>query len=207
MEGDMTIQHLKKQISGRLLTPEDADYERLRRGWNLNIDQHPAAILLPESAQDVAEGVKFAREAGLPVAAQSTGHGVHQPADGALLIVTSGLNALEIDPEARTVRAGAGLIWEPIINAAHEYGLAPLVGTSPHVGIVGYTLGGGIGWLARKYGLARDSVREIELVTADGEILRASAAENPDLFWAMRSSRGGLGIVTALTIALAPVAS
>jgi hypothetical protein len=203
----MSIQNLKNRISGRVLTPEDAEYENARRGWNLNIDQRPAAILLPQTTQDVAAGVTFAREAGLPVAVQSTGHGVHHPADGALLIVTSGLDRFHIDPEARTVRAGAGLVWEPIVNAAAAYGLAPLIGTSPHVGIVGYTLGGGIGWLSRKYGLARDSVREIELVMADGEIHRASATENPDLFWAMRASRGSLGIVTTLTMALASVAS
>jgi UDP-N-acetylenolpyruvoylglucosamine reductase len=203
----MSNQHSKSEFSGRILTPSDADYDRLRRGWNLNIDQRPAAIMLPETAQDVAHGIDHARKDGMPVAAQSTGHGVHRPADGALLIVTSGLNAFQIDPEERTVRAGAGLVWEPIVNAAAAHGLAPLIGTSPHVGIVGYTLGGGIGWLARKYGLARDSVREIELVTADGEIRHASAAENPDLFWAMRSSRGGLGIVTALTLNLVPVAS
>lgn len=203
----MSVQHPKKEFSGRIVTPSDADYDRLRRGWNLNIDQRPAAIMLPETAKDVAHGIDHARKDGMAVAAQSTGHGVHQPADGALLILTSSLNAFHIDPEARTVRAGAGLIWEPIVKAAAEYGLAPLIGTSPHVGIVGYTLGGGIGWLARKYGQARDSVREIELVTADGEIRRASASENPDLFWAMRSGRGGLGIVTALTLDLYPVAS
>lgn len=203
----MSNQHSKNEFSGRILTPSDADYDRLRRGWNLNIDQRPAAIMLPESAQDVAHGIDHARKDGMPVAAQSTGHGVHRPADGALLILTSGLSDFQIDPEARTVRAGAGVVWEPIVKAAAAYGLAPLIGTSPHVGIVGYTLGGGIGWLARKYGLARDSVREIELVTADGEIRRASATENADLFWAMRSTRGGLGIVTALTIALVPVDS
>jgi FAD/FMN-containing dehydrogenase len=203
----MNIQHLEQKVKGHVLTPEDAEYEQVRRGWNLNIDQHPAAILIPANTQDVAAGVNFARKAGLPVAAQNTGHGTHRPADGALLIVTSSLNAFEIDPETRTVRAGAGVIWEPILNAAHENGLAPLIGTSPHVGIVGYTLGGGVGWLARKYGLARDSVRAIELVTADGEIRYASPTENPDLFWAMRSSRASFGIVTALTLDLYPVAS
>ncbi len=198
---------LKQQVNGSVITPADPAYETTRRGWNLAVDQHPALIIVAESAADVIAAVNFARAQELGVAVQSTGHGVQQPADDHLLIVTSRLKGVQVDAGARTARAGAGVVWEEVIHAAAPHGLAPLLGSSPHVGIVGYSLGGGIGWLARHYGLAADSIRAIEVVTADGVLRRASASENADLFWGLRGGGGNFGVVTALEFALYPVAT
>jgi hypothetical protein len=201
-----SIHQLQEQVKGQVLTPEHADYERTRRGWSLSINHYPSLILIPENAQDVVAGVRFASEVGLGVAIQSTGHGIQYPADHALLIVTSRLKGVQIDAEARTARVGAGVVWREVLAQSTPHGLAPLLGSSPHVGVVGYTLGGGIGWLARKYGFAADSVRWIEIVTADGELRRASATENSDLFWGLRGGGGNFGVVTALEFDLYPVA-
>lgn len=198
---------LQAQIMGRVYLPGESDYERLRRGWNLAIDQHPALILVPSNAEDVMAGIRFAREQGLGVAVQLTGHGVHQPADDSLLIITSRMTAIELDVEARTVKVEAGVVWQGVLDVVTPHGLAPLNGTSPHVGVVGYTLGGGIGWLARRYGFAADSVRWIEIVTADGVLRRASPTENVDLFWGLRGGGGNFGVVTALEFEVYPVAT
>jgi FAD/FMN-containing dehydrogenase len=200
-------QKLRQQTAGTVFTPDDADYQTARLAWNLAVDQHPALILVAENAADVATGAKLAREAGLGVAAQVTGHGVQQPANDALLILTSRLKGVQVNAEARTARVGAGVLWHEVVEQAAPHGLAPLLGSSPHVGVVGYTLGGGIGWLARRYGLAADSVRSIEVVTADGELRHASPDENSDLFWALRGGGVNFGVVTALEFALYPVAT
>ncbi|MBI5929848.1 MAG: FAD-binding oxidoreductase [Chloroflexi bacterium] len=199
--------YLQQQMQGRVLTPEDADYEQLRRGWNLTINQYPSLILVAETVEDVVAGVRYARETGLGVAVQSTGHGLQIPANNSLLILTSRLNAIEIDAQARTARMEAGVVWGKVVEKAVPYGLAPLLGSSPHVGVVGYTLGGGIGWLARKYGLAADSVRSIDLVTPDGVLRHTSPTENADLFWGLRGGGGNFGVVTALEVELFPVTS
>jgi FAD/FMN-containing dehydrogenase len=202
-----TAQRLQNQVRGAVLKPDDSLYEQARRGWNLTIDQHPALILVVNDAQDVATGVRFAREQGLGAAVQLTGHGIQQPADGHLLIVTSRMNAVDVNPEARTVRVEAGVIWQQVLDKTTAYGLAPLLGTAPHIGVVGYTLSGGIGWLARRYGFASDSVRWIDLVTADGVLRRASPTENGDLFWGLRGGGGNFGVVTAMEFNLYPVAT
>jgi FAD/FMN-containing dehydrogenase len=201
------LDRLKEHIRGSVLTPADSEYEQVRRPWNLTVDHHPALILVPENAQDVAAGVKFAHENGLGVAIQTTGHTVHQPADGALLIVTSHLTGVTVDAEARTARAEGGAHWEHVLEQAMPHGLAPLLGTSPHVGVAGYTLVGGISWMARKFGYAADSLIAVEIVTADGQIRRASADENADLFWALHGGSGNFGVVTALEFKLYPVAT
>ncbi len=201
------IEHLQQQVKGSVLTPDHPDYEQVRRGWNLAINHYPALILVPENAQDVAAGVRFAREADLGIAIQSTGHGIQRPADDSLLIVTSNMKAIQVDAQTRTVRVEAGVIWQQVVDAVVPYGLAPLLGSSPYVGVIGYTLGGGIGWLARRYGLAADSVRSIEIVAADGVLRTASPTENSDLFWGLRGGGGNFGVVTAIEFALYPVAS
>jgi hypothetical protein len=203
----MAMQQLQAQLSGSLLLPDSAGYEQTRRGWNRSIDHHPALILVAHDAQDIALGVRYAREAGLGVAVQLTGHGIQQPADDGLLIVTSAMTAVRLDAQARTARIEAGAIWQHVLDQATPHGLAPLLGTSPHVGVIGYTLGGGIGWLARGYGLAADSVRWIEIVTADGQLRRASPAEHSDLFWGLRGGGGNFGVVTAMEFNLYPVAT
>ncbi|MFO7322250.1 MAG: FAD-binding oxidoreductase [Chloroflexota bacterium] len=198
---------LKQQVSGDVFAPGDAQYDQARRGWNLSVDHYPALVLVANDARDVAAGVRFAREAGLGVAVQTTGHGVQRPADDSLLIVMSRLNGATVDPEARTARVEGGAVWQSVLEKSTPHALAPLLGSSPHVGVVGYTLNGGLGWLARRYGLAVDHVRRVEVVTADGEIHRASATENSDLFWGLRGAGGNFGVITALEIDLFPVAT
>lgn len=200
------IHNLRSQTAGDLITPDDDGYNQARRAWALTIDQYPAFILMAETVPDVIAGVRFANDHDLPIAVQSTGHGVKEPANDSFLIITTRMNHVEVNAETRIARAEAGAKWQPVIDAAVPHGLAPLLGSAPHVGVVGYTLGGGIGWLARKYGLAADYVREIELVTPDGELRRASATENSDLFWGLLGGGGNFGVVTAVTFELVPVA-
>lgn len=199
---------LQQQIKGQVVIPDDADYEQLRRGWNLTINQYPALIIVAADVEDVIAGIRYARETGLSVAVQSTGHGLQLPAHDSLLIITSRLKGVEIDPKARIARMQAGIVWGEVVEKTVPYGLAPLLGSSPHVGVVGYTLGGGIGWLARKYGLAADSVRSIDIVTPDGVLRHTSPTENSDLFWGLRGGGGGnFGVVTAIEVNLFPVAT
>jgi FAD/FMN-containing dehydrogenase len=202
-----SVEQLQQQITGSVLTPDHPDYEQTRRAWDLSINQHPALILVPENADDVVAGVRSAKEAGLGIAVQSTGHGMLYPADDNLLIITSKLKGVHVDAAARTARAEAGVLWDAVIDAGTPHGLAPLLGSAPHVGVVGYTLGRGIGWLSRKYGFAADSVRSIDIVTADGVLRHASATENSDLFWGLLGGGGNFGVVTAMEFSLYPVAT
>jgi FAD/FMN-containing dehydrogenase len=197
---------LQRQVLGRVLTQNDADYESAKRPWNL-AEQQPALVLIAEDEGDIAAGVRLAAAANMPVAVQSTGHGVQYPADGSLLIITSPMTDVQVDAEAKTARISAGAVWHHVLDAATPHGLAPLLGSSPHVGVMGYTLGGGIGWLVRKYGLAADSVRSLDIVTPDGVKRQASADENADLFWAVRGGGGNFGVVTSIDIDLYPVAN
>ena len=198
---------LQSRIQGRLITRKDAGYDEARTGWDLAIQQWPAAIVLPRDAGDVMEAVAFAKAEGLAVAVQSTGHGVVRPANDRLLIITSEMNEVRVDAASQTAWIGAGAKWGMVLDKAQPLGLAPLLGSSPDVGVVGYTLGGGYGWLGRKYGMSADSVRFFEVVTADGQMLRASAAENSDLFWGLRGGGGSLGIITGMEIQLYPVST
>ena len=187
--------------------PGDPKWDDVRRAWNLAVDQQPAAVFVPESADDVAEAVDFARRNGLRVALQGTGHGAAPlgSLEDTVLVKTHLMQEIEIDCARRRARAGAGVIWEQVVEPATAYGLTALHGSSPDVGVVGYTLGGGIGWLARRYGLAANSVTAVELVTADGEHVRADADNEPDLFWGVRGGSGNFGAVTAIEFALYPV--
>lgn len=201
------IHQLRQQVAGQVLLPDDPAYEQMRRGWNRAIDQYPALILLAARTQDIIAGVRFARVNGLGVGVQSTGHGVQYPADEGLLIVTSGLTSVQIDVQRCVARVEAGAVWQRVLDEAAPHGLAPLMGTAPHLGVVGYTLGGGLGWLGRRYGFAGDSVNWLEVVTADGTLQRVSSREQSDLFWGLRGGGGSLGIVTALEFNLYPVAT
>lgn len=196
---------LRGIVSGAVVVPGDPDYDTARAGFNLAFEHHPALVVMAESAGDVVAAVRFAVAHDLDIAVQATGHGVVRAADGALLLNTSRLTGVTIDPAARTARILAGTKWGQVLPTAQAHGLAPLLGSSPTVGAVGYTLGGGLGWLGRKYGLAADSVVSFEVVTAEGEQLLASDGENADLFWGLRGGGGGLAIVTAMTVQLFPV--
>ncbi len=200
-----SLDELQAQLQGQMFVPADAEYETARKAWNLTVDQHPAVIVVAASAADVAAAVRFAREEELGIAVQSTGHGVVRAADDALLLITSYMNQVHIDAEAQTAWIEAGAKWGQVLEKAQQVGLTPLLGSSPEVGAVGYTLGGGMGWLARKYGLATDSVIYFEVVTAEGRIRRVSNTENSDLFWGMRGGGGSLAIVTGMEVQLYPV--
>jgi FAD binding domain/Berberine and berberine like len=196
-------------LRGEYVTPDHPNWDEARLAWNLAVDQRPAAVAIPETPEDVAEIVRHARAAGLQVAAQGTGHNAHPLAHAladSILVKTHRMRDVEINPAAHRAHVGAGALWADVTQPASAHGLAPLAGSSPDVGVVGYSLGGGISWLGRRYGLSANSVTEIELVDAEGQIVRASADENPDLFWAMRGGGGSFGIVTSIEIELYPVA-
>jgi hypothetical protein len=183
-------------------------WDEAREAWNLAVDQQPVAVAFPESASHVAALVDFARYHGLKVAPQGTGHGAGaiESLEDTLLVKTERMRDVSVDPATRTARAGAGALWMDVTGAAAEHGLAALAGSSPDVGVVGYTLGGGLSWMARRHGLAANSVTAIELVTADGRLVRTDAQVHPDLFWALRGGGGSFGIVTAIEFELYPVA-
>ncbi len=166
---------LRDLLDGEVFTPADPEWNEARLAWNLAADQHPAAVVYAESVADVIAVVGYARDHGLRVTTQGTGHFANSIAsfDDTILLKTSRLRGLEIDPEAQTARAEAGVLWGEVSLAAAEHGLAALAGSSPDVGVVGYTLGGGVGWLARRYGLAANSVVAVELVTAGGRHVRS----------------------------------
>ena len=189
-----------------LVFPGEPGWDDARRAWNLAVDQRPAVVALPESVDDVVAAVSYARELGLRIAVQGTGHGAPgTPLDGTLLVNMSRMGGVEVDADARVARVRAGTIWADVVEAAVPHGLTALHGSAHDVGVVGYSLGGGIGWLARKHGLASSSVLSAQLVTADGEVVRADAETNADLFWALRGGGGSFGIVTEIEIALFPV--
>jgi FAD/FMN-containing dehydrogenase len=187
-----------KQLSA--VMPGSEDWDAARAAWNLTADQQPAAVVHAEDAESVAAAVAFARENGLRVAAQGTGHGAgaRGALDGTILVRTERMSAIAVDPDTRVGRFEAGVIWRDAGEAAGEQGLAVLAGSAPDVGVVGYTTGGGFGWLGRRYGLACNNVRAIELATADGAITRVDAQHDPDLFWAVRGGGGSFGVITAL---------
>jgi FAD/FMN-containing dehydrogenase len=199
------LDKLRARVGGQVITPKDDGYDAARQAWNLTVNQYPALIVVAQNAEDIVQAVRFAQEQGLEVAVKATGHGVIREANNGLLIVTSQMTDVRVNLDAQTAWVSAGAKWGRVLEQAQSVGLAPLLGSSPDVGAVGYTLGGGMGWLARKYGLAADSVNQFELVTADGRLLRASAAENADLFWGLRGGGGNFGVVTGMEIRLYPV--
>jgi FAD binding domain/Berberine and berberine like len=203
-EQAIDVEALKGGLGGTAVAPGEQDWDEGRSAWNLAVDQHPAAVAYVKSAEDVSAVIAFARANGLRVISQGTGHGVAcgGPLDGMILVKTERMNGIEIDAERGVGRFEAGVIWRDACNAAGDHGLATLSGSSPDVGIVGYTTGGGFGWLARRHGLACNSVRAIELVTADGELRRVDADADPDLFWALRGGGGSFGVVTAIEFGL-----
>jgi hypothetical protein len=192
-----------------LVLPNDPSYDQRRLPWNVAVDQRPAVVALPTDAAEVRAAVRHARERGLRIAVQGTGHGaaILPDLDGTMLIRTSGIGGVRIDPATRTARIGAGALWQDVVPAAAEHGLVGLAGSAPDVGIVGYSLGGGMGYLARRFGLQANHVTAVELVTAEGEHVRADASHEPELFWALRGGGGGFGVVTAMEFALEPLDS
>ena len=189
--------------------PADPGYDEARGAWHAKVDQNPAAVAFPETAADVVALVRGARDAGLRVAPQSTGHNAPPLGDlsDTLLIRTGRMRDVVLNPFDRVVRAGAGAWWGDFVPRASKMGMSVLHGSSPDVGVAGYSLGGGVGWQARHRGLAANSLTAVELVTADGEHVRASHHSEPDLFWAIRGGGGNFGVVTALEFAMYPMRS
>ena len=199
---------LRRLIGGAVYGPGDDGWDAGRQAFNLTVEQRPALIAEPCSREEVAAVLRFAAANGLRVAPQRTGHnaGPMGPLEQTILLKTNRLDRVHIDTASRCARVGAGARWEDVVPAASEQGLAALHGSTPDVSVVGYSLGGGMGWYARKHGLAANSVNAIEVVTADGEIRTASPQSEPDLFWALRGGGGNFGVVTALEFELYPIA-
>ena len=200
---------LSAQMTGRVVTPSDPDWDATRQVFNLATELRPAAVVLPRDVNDVVAAVDYAAANGLRVAPQATGHNADAfgALEDVLLVDVRELQDVSIDPGAKRVRVGAGVKWERVVPQLSEHGLAALHGSSPDVGVAGYSLGGGMGWLARKYGLQTNSVTALELVTADGRAARVDAENEPELFWALRGGNGNFGLVTAIEFAVYPVES
>ncbi|MBO0870849.1 MAG: FAD-binding protein [Micromonosporaceae bacterium] len=192
-------------MTTKLHLPGDRDYDLHRAAHSPTVDSRPAMIVEAMEPADIGLAVTTANDLDLPFAVQATGHGTWQPADHGVLLKTGNLSDVRIDPQRRIATVGPGARWGAVLSAAARYGLVGLAGSSPDVGVVGYTLGGGMGWLARRYGLAADSVLAAEVVTADGRTITATPDRHPDLFWALRGGGGNFGVVASLQFRLYPV--
>ncbi|OBB60951.1 FAD-linked oxidase [Mycobacterium sp. 852013-51886_SCH5428379] len=195
---------LREQVAAPVALPGEAGYERCTP-WNVAADVRPAAVVLARTAGDVAETVRFAAARGLQVTVQSTGHGAIGVSPDTVMIVTSGMTSCTVDAHNRIARVGAGVRWQQVLDAACPFGLAPVLGSAPSVGVVGFLTGGGIGPLVRTVGASSDHVRSFELVTGTGELLHVTPERHADLFWGLRGGKATLGIVTAVEIDLLPI--
>jgi len=202
-----TIVSLRDQIRGQVLTPDDAGYDDARRVFNAMIDRRPAAVVRPLDTEDVVRAVRFTRDSGLALAVRGGGHSVpgFGTLDDGIVIDLSGMRAVDVDAEKRRARAQGGATWGDFNDATHAYGLATTGGVVSTTGVAGLTLGGGIGYLARGFGLSCDNLVSAEVVTADGRVLVASERENEDLFWAIRGGGGNFGLVTSFEFRVHPV--
>ncbi len=201
------VQDFAAGLHGRLIRPDDDGYDTARKVWNGMIDRRPALIVRCASADDVARAITFARGQQLPVSVRGGGHSTAGFAvcDGGLVIDLSQMKGISVDPQNRTAHAEPGLTLKELIEATQPHGLATTTGVVSDTGIAGLTLGGGLGWLMGKFGLTCDNVLSFEVVTADGQLRRASAGENPDLYWALRGGGGNFGVVTGFEYRLHPV--
>src|ERR671917_333570 len=207
--GPRDVAGLREGFGGKLLRPDDADYEAARQVWNRSIDRFPNLIARCAGVADVIGSVNFARENGLLVAVRGGGHSFpgHSVCDGGIVIDLSLMKGIRVDPEARTARAQAGVLLGELDRETQAFGQAVPAGIVTHTGLSGLTLGGGLGWLMRKYGLTIDQLLSVDLITAEGEFVKASQTENPDLFWGVRGGGGNFGIVTDFEFRLNPVGS
>ena len=203
--GRPAVHELARLLPGRVPEAGSPAHDEERSGYQRYRPHRPDVVVAARTAADVATAVAFAADRGLPVAVQATGHGLSRAARGGLLISTRAMDAVHVDPAARTARVAAGVRWGRVVEEAARFGLAPLSGSAPHVGAVGYTLGGGIGLLARRHGYAADHVRSLDVVTADGTLRHAGPDREPDLFWGLRGGRDNLGVVTAMVVDLVEV--
>ena len=203
----MDLTDLRSRVTGPVLGRDDDGFAEEASAWLLNFAQSPDVVVGAASPADVSEAVKFAAANSLAVRVQGTGHGAEEHITDGLLITTRRLNGISVDAETGLAIVGAGLPWSAVVEAAAPHGLAPVTGSSVTVGVVGFTLGGGLGPLSRKFGFGSDHAVGFEIVLADGSIVTANASEHPDLFWALRGGKGGFGVVTEVTLKLASVPS
>jgi FAD/FMN-containing dehydrogenase len=206
---EATIQDFQASLRGQVILPGDADYSDARKVWNGMIDRRPALIARCAGIAEVSKAVCFARDQNLLLAVRGGGHNVTGAGtcDGGLVIDLSTMKAVQVDSELRTARVEPGATWKDFDEEAQKYGLATTGGLISSTGVAGFTLGGGIGWLVRKHGLACDNLISAEVVTANGQLVRASADEHSDLYWGLRGGGGNFGVVTAFEFALHPVAT
>src|SRR6478736_6672283 len=201
------LDDLRAGLAGSVSVPGDDRYDEARLAWNLAVDQRPAAVAEPETVADVEAVVRYAGERGLRIAAQGTGHNAAPLGDleGTILVKTHRLRDVHVDAHARRAVAMAGAVWADVVVPASRHGLVALAGSSHDVGVVGYTLGGGLSWLARSHGLAANAVVAIQVVTVDGVHRRVDETHEPELFWALRGGGGSFGVVTAIEFRLYPI--
>ena len=202
--GEGTVQELRESIRGELVTPSDAHYDEARAVWNGMIDKRPALIVRCAGAADVLAAVQFARSQDLEVAVRGGGHSLpgFSTSDGGIVVDLSPMKGIRVDPDATRVVAQAGVTWRELDHETQAFGLALTGGLVSSTGIAGFALGGGIGWLMRKYGLTCDNLLAADVVTADGRLVRADEHENSDLFWGLRGGGGNFGIVTSFEFGL-----
>jgi FAD/FMN-containing dehydrogenase len=206
--GEATVQELREAVRGEILTPAEDGFAEASQIWNgMHADRRPALIVRCTGSADVIAGVGFARSKDLTVAVRGGGHSVagFGTVDDGIVIDLGPMKNVRVDPEARRAYVGGGAVWADVDHETQTHGLATTGGLVSTTGVGGFTLGGGIGWLMRKHGLACDNLRSVELVTADGQSLTASASENADLFWGLRGGGGNFGVVTAFEFDLHPV--
>ncbi|MGV9787593.1 FAD-binding oxidoreductase [Streptomyces sp. NPDC003435] len=205
MNDAAAIAALRDGVRGEVLLPGDDTFAARCAGFQTAYRHRPSVLVDAADPEDVVAAVRYAAAQGLPVAVQATGHGLAVATDGGVLVTTAGLSEVTVDAPARTARIGAGARFADVIDAAARHGLAPLNGSAPGVGVVGYILGGGLGLLAREFGYSADRVRSIDIVTADGRLRHVTADTDPELFWALRGAGANFGVVTGMEIDLVPV--
>jgi FAD/FMN-containing dehydrogenase len=198
---------LRARVSGPVLTPGDDGFAEEVESWVQTFTHTPEVAVGAATPEDVVQAVAFASANGLAVRVQGTGHGSHAAVTDGVLVTTRRLNSVAVDAESRLATIGAGVQWAAVVAAAAEHGLAPITGSSGTVGVVGFLAGGGFGPLVRSHGVASDRVRGFQVVTGEGELVHANADDHADLFWALRGGKGGLGIVTEVTIELIELAT
>ncbi|MGB5294580.1 MAG: FAD-binding oxidoreductase, partial [Thermoanaerobaculia bacterium] len=193
------VQALSESLQGDVVTPASPSYDEVREIWNAMIDRRPGIIVRCASAEDVARAVNLARENNLLVTVRGAGHNIagNSIADGAFMIDLSGMKSVTVDATKKTATAGPGVTLGELDAATQEHGLATSTGINSTTGIAGLTLGGGFGWLSRTYGMTIDNLISADVVTANGDLVKASAESHPDLFWAIRGGGGNFGIVTS----------
>src|SRR3954468_676663 len=202
-----SVAELAADMRGRVVRPTDSDYDHVRAIWNGAHDRYPALVAQCAGVADVIRAIEFARSEELRVAVRSGGHSIpgHSSVDGGIVVDLSPMQGIRVDPQRRTARAEAGVTWSSFDHETQAFGLATTGGLISSTGIAGLTLGGGIGWLMRKHGLAADNLRAADVVTAEGHVVRASAGENPELLWGLRGGGGNFGVVTSFEFQLHPV--